>query len=216
MNQPDEMLAIETHDGQHIPRTYPALMNGSGNHIITSAMTPYNTPKSSIVVPANMSKGSMMGNPAISSNNYPSLDYGNHSAMMPAMNGGRIPEKYMAGNYHHMDAMKSGKSALPSILPPNHGAVQPYSNGIDTDDDENDRRLELEYMAANQQKKKDLVQENNKKNEAEKLNGNVGVAPDQKASTPSSSTITNNGNIKIAIATEINMANLMANTHQCK
>ena len=91
MNPPDEMLAIETHDGQQIPRTYPALMNGN-NHVITSAMTPYNTPKSSIVVPANMSKGGMMGNPAISSNNFPSLDYGNHSAMMPTMNG-RIPGK---------------------------------------------------------------------------------------------------------------------------
>ena len=94
MNPPDEMLAIETHDGQQIPRTYPALMNGN-NHVITSAMTPYNTPKSSIVVPANMSKGGMMGNPAISSNNFPSLDYGNHSAMMPTMNG-RIPGKIIS------------------------------------------------------------------------------------------------------------------------
>ena len=121
----------------------------------------------------------------------------------------------MAGNYAHMDHhMKSGKSALPSILPPNHGAVQPYTNGIDDSGDEENNRMELEYM---NQKRKDLVSENNKKNEADRnTSGNVGTHQDSSKTAPSSSTITNNGNIKIAIATEINMANLMANTHQCK
>ena len=73
-----------------------------------------------------------------------------------------------------MDQNPVGKNRpLPSILPPNHGAVQPYINGINHDsEDENDEKLELEYQGQNNQldlmnnkKQKDLVQENNKKNE---------------------------------------------------
>ena len=216
MNPPDEMLAIETHEG-HPPRSnsYPALMNGI-NHATSSAMTPYNTPKSSIIVPASNNKSMMNPNPGINSNNFPPLDYAQHAALM---NG----QKYYPG-MGNMDQNPVGKNRpLPSILPPNHGAVQPYINGINHDsEDENDEKLELEYQGQNNQldimnnkKQKDLVQENNKKNETAEKVTNGGVTSEQKPNT-TNSTISNNGTIKVAIATEISMANMMNNFHQCK
>ena len=132
MNPPDEMLAIET---QEPPRTssYPALSNGI-NYATTSAMTPYsNGPKNSIVVPATP-KNSLVN----SHSNFPPLDYGQHSAMIPvsAMNGmvGRMQPDKLGGMYVNpgigMENPVKKSNALPSICPPNHGAVQPYMNGI--------------------------------------------------------------------------------------
>ena len=96
-------------------------------------------------------------------------------------------------------------------------------NGINHDsEDENDEKLELEYQGQNNQldimnnkKQKDLVQENNKKNETAEKVTNGGVTSEQKPNT-TNSTISNNGTIKVAIATEISMANMMNNFHQCK
>ena len=134
MNPPDEMLAIETHEP---PRTssYPALSNGI-NYATTSAMTPYSHagPKNSIVVPATP-KNSLVN----SHSNFPPLDYGQHSAMIPvsAMNGmvhGRMQPDKLGGMYVNpgigMENPVKKSNALPSICPPNHGAVQPYMNGI--------------------------------------------------------------------------------------
>ena len=132
MNPPDEMLAIETHEP---PRTssYPALSNGI-NYATTSAMTPYsNGPKNGIVVPATP-KNSLVN----SHSNFPPLDYTQHSALIPvsAQYTSRMqqPDKLGGGMYVNpgigMENPVKKSNALPSICPPNHGAVQPYMNGL--------------------------------------------------------------------------------------
>ena len=65
--------------------------------------------------------------------------------------------------------------------------------------------------------KNNLVQENNKKNnDPEKTSAN-NVGGGNIPNKTESSTINNhNGTIKVAIATEISMANMMASMNQCK
>ena len=84
--------------------------------------------------------------------------------------------------------------------------------------EENERKLQqLEYQQQNglhQNNKNNLVHENNKKNnDPEKTSANNGGGT---PTTKTESSTINNGTIKVAIATEISMANMMASMNQCK
>ena len=94
----------------------------------------------------------------------------------------------------------------------------PFISIDDGEFEENERKLQqLEYQQQNglhQNNKNNLVHENNKKNnDPEKTSANNGGGIP--ATKTESSTI-NNGTIKVAIATEISMANMMASMNQCK
>ena len=67
-----------------------------------------------------------------------------------------------------------------------------------------------------QNNRNNLVQENNKKNnDPEKASAN-NVGGNIPNKTESSTINNHNGTIKVAIATEISMANMMASMNQCK
>ena len=120
---------IETHEP---PRaiSYPALSNGI-NYATTSAMTPYSR-SNSIVVPATP-KNSLVNS---HHSNFPPLGYDQHSAMIPvsAAQYSRMQPDKLGGMYVNpgigMENPVRKSNALPSICPPNHGAVQPYMNGL--------------------------------------------------------------------------------------
>ena len=94
----------------------------------------------------------------------------------------------------------------------------PFTSIDDGEFEENERKLQqLEYQQQNglhQNNKNNLVHENNKKNnDPEKTSANNGGGI---PTTKTESSTINNGTIKVAIATEISMANMMASMNQCK
>ena len=97
--------------------------------------------------------------------------------------------------------------------------IIPFYFSIDDGEfEENERKLQqLEYQQQNglhQNNKNNLVHENNKKNnDPEKTSANNGGGI---PTTKTESSTINNGTIKVAIATEISMANMMASMNQCK
>jgi hypothetical protein len=195
--QQDELLAIEAE-----PRSsYPAIMNGLNHATTTTVMAPYTNgqqqqlqhqhqrpslPASKALVSPN---NHMMNHN--NSSNLPSLDYV-QQALMPTMNG--HPEKYIMNPAYGMPlAEKKMANALPAIMAPHNGAVEPYCNGVNSEDDAGgDQKLELEYDGG-------------------KISGGD-VSKDNKSGDISKDGTTNNGMVKVAMFGEISMSNF----HQCK
>ena len=221
----DDMLAIETDQGQQRPNNYPALMN---NVTTTNSVAPYvphvsAVPNNRAMVPA--SKALVSPNNHVMTNNHinnlPQLDYGHPHPSLPAPAQNPVmrahpqqiqtPDKYgLINNPNYEHVLKKNGQALPAIMAPNTGAVQPYLNGINGISNDH-IPMELEYANADKRALEDKsnsngVMDNNQQKPAENKKSN-GTVP-----TTSSNTTSNNGVIKVAMVVETSMSNF----HQCK
>ena len=163
------------------------------------------------IIPSNASKVHVSPNNHMA-NNFPPLDYVQQALMRQQQHQNPVNDKYSMitnGGAADPNPVRKSSSALPAIMPPNHGAVQPYQNGYHTNDESSDAendadepKLELEYHDT---KSNDKIAAIEDKSRNEKNNH---VVPP----TTTTTTTTNNGVIKVAMVADISMSNF----HQCK
>lgn len=192
----DDMLAIEA-DASRV--SYPALMNGI-NNVTSSAMTPYSTANNRMVPVTSASKALVSPNNHVMTNSHPQLDYTNQSMVPMTYDKYSQPLINNPAYANIENAMKKNSQALPAIMAPNTGAVQPYINNpaMQGGNENEERKLELEYNDSNK-----AIEETNDKNKEQP------AATQPKTSTAAT---TNNGVIKVAMVADISMSNF----HQCK